>query len=69
MEYMDRFDKEFGIDFEEDEDDVDAKDLKLKRPSKPSDHQALFGAGYNDHFMVGIKFTRYYYHVYLSWIY
>lgn len=58
VEYMDRFDKEFGIDLEEDEDDVDAKDLKLKRPSKPSDHQALFGAGYNDHFMVGIKFTR-----------
>lgn len=58
VEYMDRFDKDFGVDVEEDEDDVEAKDLKLKKPSKPSDYQALFGANNNDHFMVGIKFTR-----------
>lgn len=60
MEHMDRFDKDFGVDVEEDADDVEAKNSKLKKSSKPSDYQALFGANNNDHFMVGIKFTRYY---------
>ncbi|KAL2925760.1 Digestive organ expansion factor-like protein [Bienertia sinuspersici] len=59
VEYMDRFEKDFGVDVEEEEDDVEAKELKLNKPSKPSDFQALFGANNNDHFMVGIKFTRY----------
>ncbi|KAL2923705.1 Digestive organ expansion factor-like protein, partial [Bienertia sinuspersici] len=58
VEYMDRFEKDFGVDVEDDEDDVEAKELKLNKPSKPSDFQALFGANNNDHFMVGIKFTR-----------
>ncbi|KAL2897817.1 Digestive organ expansion factor-like protein [Bienertia sinuspersici] len=58
VEYMDRFEKDFGVDVEEEEDDVEAKELKLNKPSKPSDFQALFGANNNDHFMVGIKFTR-----------
>ncbi|XP_021758157.1 U3 small nucleolar RNA-associated protein 25-like [Chenopodium quinoa] len=57
VEYMDRFNKDFGAD-EEDDDDIEAKDSKLKKPSKPSDYQSLFGANNNDHFMVGIKFTR-----------
>ncbi|KNA06182.1 hypothetical protein SOVF_183420 [Spinacia oleracea] len=57
VEYMDRFVEQFGGD-EEDEDDAEAKNSKHKKPSKPSDYQALFGANNNDHFMVGIKFSR-----------
>ncbi|KAL9244248.1 hypothetical protein vseg_018045 [Gypsophila vaccaria] len=58
VEYMDRFNKEFGADAEEDNDEHEAMGLKTQRPSKPSDYQALFGGNNKDHFMVGIKFTR-----------
>uniref|UniRef100_A0A7C8YSV0 U3 small nucleolar RNA-associated protein 25 n=1 Tax=Opuntia streptacantha TaxID=393608 RepID=A0A7C8YSV0_OPUST len=54
VEYMERFCNEFGVDADE-EDELEAKQQK---PSKPADYQALFGANNNDHFMVGIKFTR-----------
>ncbi|KAJ8437066.1 hypothetical protein Cgig2_025913 [Carnegiea gigantea] len=56
VEYMERFCNEFGVDAGE-EDELEAKQQK---PSKPADYQALFGANNNDHFMVGIKFTRYF---------
>ena len=52
---MERFCNELGVDAGE-EDELEAKQQK---PSKPADYQALFGANNNDHFMVGIKITRY----------
>lgn len=54
VEYMERFCNEFGVDAGE-EDELEANQQK---PSKPADYQALFGTNNNDHFMVGIKFTR-----------
>lgn len=36
----------------------DYENSKVQNSSKPSDFQALFDANNNDHFMVGIKFTR-----------
>ncbi|XP_074289527.1 protein NUCLEOLAR FACTOR 1-like [Silene latifolia] len=58
VEYMDRFNKEFGADVEEDNDELETEDLKAEKPSKPSDYQALFGGNNEDLFMVGVKFTR-----------
>lgn len=46
VEHFDRFSNEFGNDVT----DSDSK--------KPSDYQALFGGNNDDHFMIGIKFTR-----------
>lgn len=54
IEYRDRFYNEFGAETEENNDMIESP----KKSSKPSDFDALFGANNNDHFMVGIKFTR-----------
>lgn len=52
IEERERFFREFGSAATEDDND-DGK------TSKPSDYKALFGGNNNDHFMFGVKFTRY----------
>ncbi|XP_078166412.1 U3 small nucleolar RNA-associated protein [Carex rostrata] len=55
VEHLDRFTEEFGaIDDEE----KDKKDPSSQGHSKPADFRALFGGNNNDHFMLGIKFTK-----------
>nr|GFD20006.1 U3 small nucleolar RNA-associated protein 25 [Tanacetum cinerariifolium] len=41
-------------------DDQEGEDVMVKtwKTSKPADFQSLFGGNNNDHFMVGIKFTK-----------
>ncbi|XP_024959419.1 U3 small nucleolar RNA-associated protein 25 isoform X3 [Cynara cardunculus var. scolymus] len=57
VEHIDRFSDGFGpgrSDEQQDEDGIS----KSWKTSKPSDFQALFGGNNNDHFMIGIKFTK-----------
>ena len=66
MEHIDRFSDEFGTGVVEDDQEQnelfqkvqDYENSIVQKSSKPSDFQALFGANNNDHFMIGIKFTR-----------
>ncbi|KAJ4957649.1 hypothetical protein NE237_024760 [Protea cynaroides] len=66
VEHMDRFLEEFGTEEDKESDDRnnaseilhDDETLMPQKSSKPSDYQALFGGNNNDHFMIGIKFTR-----------
>ncbi|XAR60244.1 hypothetical protein NMG60_11033522 [Bertholletia excelsa] len=61
VEHFDRFSNEFGIELggtnEEGEGD-DIENSVSKKSSKPSDYQDLFGGNNNDHFMIGVKFTK-----------
>ncbi|KAI3819299.1 hypothetical protein L1987_13126 [Smallanthus sonchifolius] len=54
VDHIGRFSGEFGSGRSNDEDGIS----KPWRKSKPLDFQALFGGNNNDHFMIGIKFTK-----------
>lgn len=62
VEHIDRFNKEFGPgdveDEDEDEDEKNDVSSKSQKPAKPVEFQMLLGGNTNDHFMVGIKFTK-----------
>lgn len=55
VEHQERFFEEFGV---EDDSEVENETLKGRKTSKPADFHALFGGNNDDHFRIGIKFTR-----------
>ena len=56
MEHKSRFFDEFGV--EDSDSDLDEPAV-AKKTSKPADHNALFDGNNDDHFRIGIKFTRF----------
>lgn len=56
VEHKTRFFDDFGA---EDEDDVEEENSNGYNGGKPADFKALFKGNNDDHFRVGIKFTRY----------
>ncbi|KAJ9550639.1 hypothetical protein OSB04_014684 [Centaurea solstitialis] len=57
VEHIDRFSDGFGPGRSNEQPDEDGISKPLKT-SKPLDFEALFGGNNNDHFMIGIKFTK-----------
>nr|GFB14571.1 U3 small nucleolar RNA-associated protein 25 [Tanacetum cinerariifolium] len=57
VDHIGRFSDEFGTGRADDQEGEDGI-AKTWKTSKPSDFQSLFGGNNNDHFMVGIKFTK-----------
>lgn len=53
VEHKARFFEEFGVEDEDDQDSAEKESL-----SKPADFKALFGGNNDDHFRIGMKFTR-----------
>ncbi|XP_073290423.1 protein NUCLEOLAR FACTOR 1 isoform X2 [Primulina huaijiensis] len=60
VENIQRFYEEFGSGITKDKDDHnDSENTKTKMSTKPSDFEALLGRdNNNDHFMIGVKFTK-----------
>ncbi|XP_077245299.1 U3 small nucleolar RNA-associated protein [Tasmannia lanceolata] len=66
VEHFDRFLNEFGIGEAKDDDEMNElpsnghvlKKSKFQKSSKPIDYQILFDGNADDHFMIGIKFTK-----------
>ncbi|XP_072954074.1 protein NUCLEOLAR FACTOR 1 isoform X2 [Typha angustifolia] len=56
--HIDRFTEEFGNGDSEPEDDRKDGSSESQTRAKPADFQVLFGGNNNDHFMLGIKFTK-----------
>jgi U3 small nucleolar RNA-associated protein 25 len=55
VEHKSRFYDEFGVEEDSDSDEHATE----KKPSKPADYKALFDGNNDDHFRIGIKFTRF----------
>ncbi|CAM8916615.1 unnamed protein product [Rhodiola kirilowii] len=62
VENLDRFQQEFGtltpVEYENMPSVLKKFKSSYTKPVKPSDFQALFDGNNNDHFMIGVKFTR-----------
>ncbi|WOL17177.1 U3 small nucleolar RNA-associated protein 25 [Canna indica] len=56
VEHINRFTEEFEAGGEEEDEGEEGS--KSRKPAKPADFQALFSGNNNDHFMLGIKFTK-----------
>nr|XP_043628614.1 U3 small nucleolar RNA-associated protein 25 [Erigeron canadensis] len=58
VDHIGRFSDDFGSGRSDGQEEEDGISKSSWKKSKPSDFQALFGGNNNDHFMVGIKFTK-----------